>query len=200
MLVKFSRPLFLALAAAVLPGVAQAHTGTGHLMGMLHGFQHPISGLDHILAMVLVGVFAAQIGGRAVWLVPVSFLAALALGGALGVAGVQMPFLEVGIAMSVVILGAIVALVVKAPLPAAMGLVGLFAIFHGYAHGAEMPLGADAAAYAAGFMVTTAVLHTLGIGIGLSIGRMNARHGALVARSAGSLASIAGIGLLIAAV
>jgi urease accessory protein len=105
----------------------------------MHGFEHPISGLDHILAMVMVGVFAWQLGGRALWLVPMSFVLMMAAGGALGVAGIDVPFVEVGIAFSVIVLSMGVALGIKTPVAAAMAVVGLFAIFHGHAHGAEMP-------------------------------------------------------------
>ncbi|MBP2449330.1 HupE/UreJ family protein [Rhizobium leguminosarum] len=186
----------LALAAAGLPAVAYAHTGVGQTSGFVHGFSHPVSGLDHILAMVMVGVFAFQLGGRATWLVPTSFVLVMALGGALGVAGVNVPFVETGIALSVIVLGAIVALNVKAPTAVAMGVVGIFAIFHGHAHGAEMPDDAAGAAYAAGFMIATAVLHAAGLGLGYVIGRAGKRQGAFVTRAAGSVAAIAGVGIL----
>ncbi|OWV89396.1 urease accessory protein [Rhizobium sp. N122] len=186
----------LALAAAALPAVAYAHTGVGQTSGFVHGFSHPVSGLDHILAMVMVGVFAFQLGGRATWLVPTTFVLVMALGGALGVAGVNVPFVEAGIALSIVVLGAIVALDVKAPIALAMGVVGLFAIFHGHAHGAEMPEDAGGAAYAAGFMIATAFLHAAGLGLGYIIGRAGERQGAFVTRAAGSVAAIAGVGIL----
>ncbi|MBB2753040.1 UNVERIFIED_ORG: urease accessory protein [Rhizobium aethiopicum] len=186
----------LALAAAALPAVAYAHTGVGQTSGFVHGFSHPVSGLDHVLAMVMVGVFAFQLGGRATWLVPATFVLVMALGGALGVAGVNLPFVETGIALSVVVLGAIVALNVKAPTALAMGVVGLFAIFHGHAHGAEMPEDAGGAAYAAGFMIATAFLHAAGLGLGYIIGRAGERQGAFVTRAAGSVAAIAGVGIL----
>ncbi|MBY3327068.1 HupE/UreJ family protein [Rhizobium laguerreae] len=186
----------LALAAAALPAVAYAHPAIGEAAGFSHGFAHPISGLDHVLAMVMVGVFAFQLGGRATWLVPTTFVLVMALGGALGVAGINVPFVEIGIALSVVVLGAIVALHVRAPLAAALGIVGLFAIFHGFAHGAEMPENAAGAAYAAGFMVATALLHVSGLVLGYLIGRAGERHGLFVTRTAGGIATIAGIGIL----
>ncbi|WHO77113.1 HupE/UreJ family protein [Rhizobium sp. BT03] len=186
----------LALAAAALPAVAYAHTGVGQTSGFVHGFSHPVSGLDHVLAMVMVGVFAFQLGGRATWLVPATFVLVMALGGALGVSGVNLPFVETGIALSVVVLGAIVALNVKAPTALAMGVVGLFAIFHGHAHGVEMPEDAGGAAYAAGFMIATALLHAAGLGLGYVIGRAGERQGAFVTRAAGSVAAIAGVGIL----
>lgn len=183
-----------ALLAA--PPVAFAHTGVGETTGFMHGFGHPISGLDHILAMVMVGVFAFQLGGRALWLIPATFVLVMAFGGALGVMGVAVPFVEIGIALSVIVLGAIVALGIKAPVAVAMGIVGLFAIFHGHAHGAEMPEDAGVVAYAAGFMIATALLHVLGIAIGFVIGRASERGGRIVTQSAGGIAAIAGVGLL----
>ncbi|PDT15317.1 urease accessory protein [Rhizobium sp. J15] len=186
----------LALAAVALPAVASAHPAIGEAAGFSHGFAHPMSGLDHMLAMVMVGVFAFQLGGRATWLVPTTFVLVMALGGALGVAGINVPFVETGIALSVVILGAIVALDVKAPLAAAAGLIGLFAIFHGHAHGTEMPENAAGAAYAAGFMAATALLHAAGLALGYAVERAGERQGALVTRTAGSIAALAGVGIL----
>lgn len=186
----------LALAAAALPAVAYAHPAIGEAAGFSHGFAHPISGLDHVLAMVMVGVFAFQLGGRASWLVPTTFVLVMAVGGALGVAGVNVPFVEVGIALSVIVLGAIVALNVKAPTAVAMGVVGLFAIFHGHAHGMEMPENAGGAAYAAGFMMATAFLHAAGLGLGFLIARIGEHQGSLVVRTAGGLAAVAGVGIL----
>ena len=101
----------------------------------MHGFMHPLGGLDHQLAMILVGIFAYQLAGRALWLVPLTFVGIMAVGGFLGIAGVPVPFIEIGIALSVIVLGAIVAFGVKVPVAVAMGIVGLFAIFHGHAHG-----------------------------------------------------------------
>ncbi|AHG48621.1 protein hupE (plasmid) [Rhizobium leguminosarum bv. trifolii CB782] len=186
----------LALAGAALPAVASAHPAIGDAAGFSHGFAHPMSGLDHVLAMVMVGVFAFQLGGRATWLVPTTFVLVMALGGALGAAGINVPFVELGIALSVVVLGAIVALDVKAPLAAALGIVGLFAIFHGHAHGAEMPDNAAGAAYAAGFMIATALLHLTGLALGYFVGRAGERRGAFVTRAAGGIAAISGVGIL----
>lgn len=186
----------LALAATALPAVAYAHPATGEAAGFSHGFAHPMSGVDHILAMVMVGVFAFQLGGRATWLVPATFVLVMALGGALGVAGINVPFVEIGIALSVVVLGAVVAFNVKAPLAAALGVVGLFAIFHGHAHGAEMPENATGAAYAAGFMIATAFLHLAGLALGYVVGRAGERQGAFVTRAAGGIAALSGIVIL----
>lgn len=195
----FSKASKFALSLAVIatmPSIAFAHTGVGDTSGFMHGFGHPISGLDHILAMVMVGVFAYQLGGRAMWLVPTTFVLVMAFGGALGVLGVPVPFVEVGIALSVIVLGAIVALNVKAPIAGAMGIVGLFAIFHGHAHGAEMPEDAGGIAYAAGFMIATALLHALGIALGFAIGKAGERGGRVVVQSVGGIAALAGVGLL----
>ena len=173
--------------------VALAHTGVGNTSGFVDGIGHPISGLDHVLAMLMVGVFAWQLGGRALWLVPLTFVCVMAVGGMLGVAGIGVPFVEIGIALSVVVLGAIVAFNVKAPIAAAMGVVGLFAMFHGHAHGAEIPDDAGGVAYAAGFMIATAILHLAGISIGFLIGTADKR----LVRLAGGLTTVAGVGLLV---
>jgi urease accessory protein len=185
-----------AATLALMPGAAFAHTGVGETSGFVHGFSHPTSGLDHVLAMVMVGVLAWQLGGRALWLVPAAFVLVMALGGALGVAGIEVPFVETGIALSVVVLGAVVALGIRAPVAAATGLVGLFAVFHGHAHGMEMPEDAGGLAYAAGFMIATSLLHMAGIGAGLLIGTTSAGYGPAVVRSAGGLSAVAGLGIL----
>jgi urease accessory protein len=194
---NLARTLPAAATAIFTPAVAFAHTGVGDTSGFVHGFGHPISGLDHILAMVMVGMFAWQLGGRALWLVPTTFVLIMAVGGALGIAGIGVPFVEIGIALSVVVLGAIVAFNVKAPVAAAMGLVGLFAIFHGHAHGAEIPEDAGGVAYAAGFMIATALLHLAGITAGFLIGRAGEHYGSLVVRVVGGFATVAGMVLLI---
>jgi urease accessory protein len=181
-----------AFAFALLPTAALAHTG----LGDGHGFTHPLGGLDHLLAMTTVGLFAWQLGGRALWLVPATFVLMMAAGGALGMAGVPMPFVELGIAMSVIVLGAIVALGSKAPVVIAMGIAGLFALFHGHAHGTEMPLDASGLGYAAGFMLATALLHAGGIALGFLIGRIGEAYGRLTYRLAGSLVALAGVAIL----
>ena len=133
------RALSIVAAAACLlaPGPALAHTGAGGADGIVHGMMHPITGLDHVLAMVAVGVLAAFLGGRALWLIPTSFVAMAAVGGALGVGGAPVPYVEFGISASVVLLGLAIALQPKLPLGLAAGLVGLFGLYHGYAHGAD---------------------------------------------------------------
>ena len=130
----------IAAAIALVPTAAQAHSGTGHVHGFAQGFAHPLGGIDHVLAMVTVGVFAWQLGGRALWLVPATFVLVMAAGGAFGIAGVELPSVEFGIAASLVALGEIVAFKTKAPLAVAMGLVGAFAVFHGHGYSAALRL------------------------------------------------------------
>ena len=181
---------------AMAPSAAFAHPAIGAAMGFAPGFLHPLTGLDHVLAMVLVGTFAWQLGGRALWLVPTTFVLVMAIGGALGVAGIGVPFVETGIALSVIVLGAVVALRVKAPVALAMAVVGLFAIFHGHAHGVEMPETVAGLAYGLGFMLATAALHALGLGLGFVIGWVSERRGPVVVRTAGAAAALAGVALL----
>jgi urease accessory protein len=199
-LMRTSLTRALAAAISMLPTAALAHTGVGQAHGFVHGFAHPLGGIDHILAMVTVGVFAWQLGGRALWMVPTTFVLVMAAGGGLGIAGLPLPFVEIGIAASVITLGAVVALRVKAPVAIAMALVGVFAIFHGHAHGAEMPASAGGTAYAAGFMVATALLHAGGIAIGFLIGRAGERLGRYTYRVGGTLVALAGAALLVIAV
>jgi urease accessory protein len=186
----------LALTAICLPAVAHAHTGVGDTAGLVHGFMHPIGGLDHVLAMVAVGMFASIIGGRALWLVPASFVAMMAAGGILGMEGVNVPLVEIGIAASVIVLGLAVALRWTPPTAAAAGVVSVFAIFHGQAHGAEMPLDASGLHYAIGFMAATALLHIVGLGLGLGIGRISTNSKAAMRFGGGAMA-VAGVGLLV---
>jgi urease accessory protein len=188
--------LTAAIALTLVPTAALAHPGLGDAHGFVQGFAHPLGGLDHVLAMVTVGIFAWQLGGRALWLVPASFVLAMAAGGALAMLGVPVPLVELGIATSVIVLGAVVALGVKAPLAIAMGLVGLFAIFHGHAHGSEMPLDASGSAYGAGFVLATALLHVAGIALGVAIGRIGDAYGRAAYRLGGAFVVLAGVALL----
>ncbi|OZA77499.1 MAG: urease accessory protein [Azorhizobium sp. 39-67-5] len=178
------------------PSLAFAHTGVGATHGFVHGFIHPVTGLDHVLAMVTVGILAWQMGGRAIWLLPASFVSLMAVGGALGMGGFDLPYVETGIALSVVVLGAAVAMGVKAPLAFAMGLVGMFAVFHGHAHGAEMPETAGGLSYGLGFMLGTGLLHLAGLGLGFAIGRLGETSGQAWVRGAGAAISLAGVALL----
>jgi len=188
---KKTLPLLAVLSLA--PALAHAHTGVGDTHGFAHGFGHPLLGLDHLLAMIAVGLWAAQIGGRALWAVPLTFVSMMTLGGALGITGVPMPFVEQGIATSVLLLGLLIALAVRLPLVFSVPLVALFAICHGHAHGAEMPENASGLAYAAGFVIATAILHGIGIGLGMLIQRTTA---APLIRFAGAAIAVAGVYLL----
>ena len=161
-----TRPLLLATLALLAATAAQAHTGEGAGGGFLSGFTHPLFGWDHVIAMVAVGLWGAFLGAPAIWLLPIVFPLVMAFGGALGIAGVTLPMVETGIAASGVVLGLMVALGVRAPLWVAAVLVGVFAIFHGHAHGTELPTSANPYAYAAGFVIATGVLHLAGIAFG----------------------------------
>ena len=153
------------------PAVALAHPGHDGATGMLHGFVHPITGIDHIVAMIAVGLLAAQYGGRALWLIPVSFLIAMAIAGAVGMVGVHLPIAEMGIALSVVVLGLAIAFQIKPPTVITLTLVTVFALFHGYAHGTETPIGIGGLSFAAGFLSATALLLGAGVGLGLLLQR-----------------------------
>jgi urease accessory protein len=188
--------LALVTLFALVPAVAFGHTGGSGTAGFSHGFMHPVTGLDHVLAMVMVGVLAWQLGGRALWLVPTTFVLVMAIGGVLGVAGIGLPLIEVGIALSVVVLGLIVAMGIRTPVAIAMSIAGLFAIFHGHAHGAEMPETAAGMIYGLGFMLGTALLHTAGIGFGFLIATMSERKGPVLVRTTGVVTALAGIGIV----
>jgi urease accessory protein len=165
---SFFRRILLALPVFFLPSLALAHPGfPGHTHGFANGLAHPLSGLDHVCAMIAVGLWAAQRGGRALWLVPLAFVSVMALGGMLGMAGIALPFAEQGIVASVLILGILITASVRLSLAASVLIVGAFALFHGYAHGAEMPATASGLAYGIGFMAATAGLHLCGIGVAL---------------------------------
>ena len=184
------------LAVCLIPTAALAHVGVGTAGGLAHGFMHPVSGLDHQLAMVLVGILAFQLGGRALWLVPLAFVSAMAFGGVLSALAAPVPFVEIGIALSVILLGAGVALGIKPPAAVAVAVVGLFAIFHGHAHGTEMPLDVSGAAYATGFMAATGLLHAIGVGLGYTVGMVSQIYANSIYRLAGGGASVVGLGLL----
>ncbi len=155
----------LLVMLAALP--AGAHTADGVAGGFISGFLHPVAGWDHVIAMVAVGLWGAFLGRPAVWLLPVVFPMVMALGGALGVVGVPLPGVEIGIALSAVVLGAMVALAARPPLAVAAVIVGVFAIFHGHAHGTELPQSASPVAYSLGFVIATGLLHAVGIGFSL---------------------------------
>jgi len=181
----------LVKAAAILLTAAQAslfaHTGVGATAGLSAGFSHPVSGLDHVLAMVAVGLWAAQMGGRALLAVPAAFVGMMFVGGALGISGIGIPFIETGIVVSVIVLGALIAGGIKTPVAAGMAIVGVFAVFHGYAHGAEMPVDAAGLMYMAGFIAATVLLHGVGIAAGVGLSRVNIER--MVRMSGGAIAA-----------
>lgn len=178
----------VALLAVSTP--AFAHTGEGLANGFAGGFTHPLLGPDHIAAMLAVGLWGAFLGTPAIWVLPVVFPLVMAAGGVFGILGVPLPGVEIGIAASAVVLGLMVALAAKPHIAVAAVLVGAFAIFHGYAHGAELPDGADALAYSLGFVVATGLLHLAGIAFGL-LAQYPA--GRVAVRAAGSAIAIAGL-------
>jgi urease accessory protein len=160
------------LAAAGLATPAFAHTGVDGAGGLVTGLLHPLLGLDHLLAMVAVGLWAAVAAGRQLWALPLAFVAAMVVGGALGAAGLPLPGMELWIVASVVVLGAVVAFAVNTPTAIAVGTVALFALAHGVAHGAEMPATAHGVLYGAGFVGATAALHATGVALGLALARL----------------------------
>jgi urease accessory protein len=187
------RALWLALTIALLPGAALAHSGHAVTGGFLAGLAHPILGWDHVAAMVAVGLWGASLGRPALWVLPLVFPLAMAAGGVLGVLGVPLPGVEAGIAASALILGLMVALTARPPLRVAALLVGAFAVFHGHAHGTELPEGAGAAVYALGFVLATALLHLAGIALGLLLATPLGRT---AVRGAGGGVGLAGLGFL----
>ena len=182
------RPV-LGLFALAISGAALAHTDGGHGGGFAAGFGHPIFGYDHLLAMLAVGMWGAFLGAPAIWLLPVTFPLVMAGGAVLGMAGLALPGVEWGIALSVVALGLAIAFAARPPLAACAALVGLFAIFHGFAHGQELPAEASPLAYAAGFVLATGLIHLLGIAVGLVI---RLPHGRTALRAGGALVAAAG--------
>lgn len=187
---RFCAALVLLL---LIPSSVSAHTESGTVGGFLSGMKHPVSGLDHIVAMVAVGLWGAFLGGRAMWMLPVVFPVVMAFGGALGVLGVPIPAVETGIAISGVILGLMVAFAVKPPLWVAGLIVGFFAIFHGVAHGRELPQAANAMTYAIGFVIATGLLHLSGIALGLLT---HWRWGKIAVRVGGGAIALVGFGFL----
>jgi urease accessory protein len=190
-----ARTLFAIAAMVAAP--AHAHVAQGGVTGgLVAGFVHPILGLDHVVAMVAVGIWGAQLGRPAIYVLPITFPLVMAFGGVLGVMGVPIPGIETGIAASALILGAMIALAARPRLSVAGSLVAVFAIFHGYAHGAELPAAANAVSYAFGFVVATGLLHAIGILVG-TIGAW--RAGPVALRAAGAAIAIIGVYYLIRA-
>ncbi|MGE0255850.1 MAG: HupE/UreJ family protein [Alphaproteobacteria bacterium] len=196
MLTRLPVAALLALPVLLAASAASAHTGQGEHGGLAAGFLHPVLGLDHLLAMVAVGAYAARQGGRAMWAVPATFVVLMVAGGALAWGGVDLPLVEPGIALSVVLFGALVALDRRLPMAAGMALAGLFALAHGHAHGAEMPAAAHPAAYALGFVLATSALHVAGIALVLGLVRsLDGMPARWAVRLAGAATAVAGAGL-----
>ena len=190
---KISRVAVFTCAMVLLSAAAHAHEGGGIAGGFVSGFVHPILGWDHVAAMVAVGLWGAFLGSPAIWVLPVVFPLVMAFGGALGVMGIPIPSIETGIAVSAIVLGAMVALAVRPPLWIAAVLVGVFAIFHGHAHGTELPGAANPLAYSAGFVISTGMLHLSGIAFGLLV---RWPVGRIAVRTCGVIISLAGVGFL----
>jgi urease accessory protein len=189
--------LLPALAVLLLtPTIAFAHSGPEHAVGFVHGFEHPLGGPDHVLAMLAVGIFAYVLGGKAFFLVPLSFVGMMVTGFALGLMQVDLPFVELGIALSSIVIGAAAATGRPMPLVLATGLVGAFAVFHGHAHGMEMPSDNNGLSYAFGFVAATTLLHVTGLLASLAVARMIGRWGRLAAQIGGGIFALGGAGIL----
>lgn len=185
----------IAALAVLLPSFAYAHTGIGEVGGFMHGLAHPFGGLDHVCAMLAVGLWAAQMGGRSLWAMPLTFVSAMALGGMLPMLGISLPYVEPGIVLSVLLPGVLIASAIRMPLRLSSGMVGLFALWHGHAHGAEIPALASGMAYVAGFMLATASLHMMGIAFGLGMQRMARQR---LVHAAGAGVALCGVYLAVA--
>jgi urease accessory protein len=172
---------------------AFAHIGSGFGGGFFSGFSHPLLGPDHLLAMVSVGIWGAELGAPAIWVLPITFPLIMAIGGAAGIVGMPLPGTEIIIALSVIVLGSMVAMAARLNLVLALVIVGIFAFAHGHAHGAEMPASADALAFSVGFVIATGMLHALGIAIGLLI---KWPVGFSAVRAMGGLAALFGVYLI----
>jgi urease accessory protein len=180
-------------ASLLMPGMALAHTGEGIAGGFVSGFVHPVLGWDHVVAMVAVGLWGAFLGAPAIWLLPIIFPLVMAFGAALGVIGLPIPAVETGIASSAVVLGLLILMAARLPLWLAGVIVGVFAIFHGYAHGTELPAAANPFAYGVGFVIATGMLHLIGIAFGL-LARWPA--GVYAVRAGGAVISLVGLAFL----
>ena len=187
----------IVLLIAALPSPAMAHDGTGLAGGFAAGFIHPLSGFDHMLAMVAVGIWGAFLGRPLVYALPMLFPSAMALGGGMGMANVPTPPVELGIAISVVALGGLILFAMRLPVVLACVIVAVFALFHGYAHGMELPSAADPIGYSAGFVLCTGLLHLAGI----ALGTLRAtRAGTLALRGVGGAMALAGVWFTVGAV
>lgn len=189
------KKVVLVSALAVSSSAVFAHSGHEHTSSFMSGFSHPLGGLDHLLAMVAVGLWAASLGGRALYAVPVAFVAMMLLGGGAAMAGLEVPFVEQGILLSVMVLGALVLGAKRLPVAVCAAIAGGFAVFHGVAHGMEMPANGAAAQYALGFAVATTALHLVGVGFGQLMARLGTP---LITRLSGSVIAVLGMVLALA--
>ena len=190
----FSRSVAL-LCMLGLSAAAHAHSDQVTTGGFLAGYLHPLTGLDHMLAMIAVGIWGAALGAPLIWALPIVFPLLMVIGGVLGIAGVPLPYVETGVALSVLVLGLAIAAAWRAPVAVALGLVAAFGVLHGHAHGTELPGSAAPAAYATGFVVSTGLLHLAGIALGAL---SSLPRGPLLVRAAGGLIAAAGAWILVA--
>ena len=189
-----SRKVTFGIFLLLCSGLCHAHSGEGIVGGFLAGFMHPVSGVDHLLAMVAVGIWGATLGRPLLLTLPIVFPMLMVVGGVLGIANVPLPYVEPGIAMSVVILGLAIAAAWRAPVAVAVAIVAVFGIFHGFAHGKELPEAAAPAAYAAGFVICTGLLHLVGIALGAI---KTLPRGTQLLRASGALIAAAGVWILV---
>lgn len=188
------RQLLTGLLLLCCSALAQAHTGGAVVGGFISGFMHPLSGIDHLLAMVAVGIWGATLGRPLLIALPIAFPMMMVVGGILGISGVPLPYVESGIATSVIVLGLAITAAWRAPVALAVAIVAIFGVFHGYAHGQELPESASPAAYAAGFVLCTGLLHLAGIALGfLKV----LPRGAQVLRGCGALIAATGVWILV---
>lgn len=189
-----SKQILTGLLLLCCTALAQAHTGGAVVGGFMSGFMHPLSGIDHLLAMVAVGIWGATLGRPLLIALPIVFPMLMVVGGVLGISDVPLPYVEPGIAMSVVVLGLAIAAAWRAPVAVAVAIVAVFGVFHGFAHGQELPESAAPAAYAAGFVLSTGLLHLAGI----AIGALKALpRGTQMLRASGALIAATGVWILI---
>jgi len=190
---NYARVIMITFCLLIFSGAASAHVSGSITGGFASGFMHPVLGWDHVVAMVAVGLWGAFLGNPAIWILPVVFPLVMAFGGALGVAGVPVPAVETGIALSAIVLGIMVAFAVRPPIWIAAVIVGIFAVFHGHAHGTELPGAANPLAYSLGFVVATGLLHISGIAFGLLT---HWPAGKVAVRAGGSMIALVGAGFL----
>lgn len=190
----YQRIFMMSMLFLSMPAIAAAHSGISATSGFISGFGHPLTGFDHLLAMLAVGLWAAFLGGRSVWAVPVTFVLVMVVGGLIGISGFTVPFVEQGILLSVLVLGFLLAGALKLPLVYSAAIVGFFALFHGYAHGSEVPMATGTMSYTLGFMAATTLLHSTGLSLGLFMENVSSGK---VGRLAGCAITLCGIYLTV---